>query len=304
MKIFTFFSKRNSLSKIFYFRFIFLSSIFLFACTKIYETKKSAEKAVNDSLASAAQNFLKSVTVKSPKKKKKIYLTFDDGPNKGTLSVLHIVQQENVPATFFIVGEHVFASSEQKKAWDSLQAARNIELCNHSYTHAMHNQYEKFYQHPDDVVKDIKKAKTDLKLDNDIVRAPGRNSWRIDSLQYTDIKKSKEAIDSLQKAGFTVIGWDLEWHFDPKTMNVKNSADELLNQVDSVFSKGNTKSPDHLVLLAHDQVYKNSADSLQLRQFVQKLKQKDEYELSFVISYPGVTKSLSDSLKLKQLMTQ
>src|SRR5689334_11102870 len=47
------------------------------------------------------------------KKKKKIYLTFDDGPNKGTRKVLHIAQEEQVPVTFFIVGEHVFASTTQ-----------------------------------------------------------------------------------------------------------------------------------------------------------------------------------------------
>jgi peptidoglycan/xylan/chitin deacetylase (PgdA/CDA1 family) len=238
----------------------------------------------------------KPLAKKPVKKKKKIYLTFDDGPNKGTKNVLDIVQQENVPATFFIVGEHVFASMEQARIWDSLQHAINIEICNHSYTHA-HNRYEKFYQQPDSVVSDMEKTKDELLPDNNIVRAPGRNSWRIDSLQFTDIRKSKAAMDSLQNAGFVVMGWDLEWHYDPKTLIVKNTADELLNQVDSIFIKGKTKTLDHLVLLAHDQVYQNADDSVQLRQFVQKLKQKDDYELSLVSSYPGVQR-ISDSTKM------
>jgi peptidoglycan/xylan/chitin deacetylase (PgdA/CDA1 family) len=279
-----------------YYRITFLSLIFLLACTKTIhdlKTKSFRVAASHKTLSKVAP----ATVSKKVKKKKKIYLTFDDGPNKGTQNVLDIVQQENIPATFFIVGEHVFASIEQARTWDSLQSATNIELCNHSYTHALHNHYEKFYQNPDTVVKDIELTKEKLLPDNNIVRAPGRNSWRIDSLHYTDIKKSKAAIDSLQKAGFIVMGWDLEWHYDPKTFRVMNTADELLSQVDSVFNKGKTKSPDNLVLLAHDQVYRKSDDSLQLREFVQKLKQKDEYELSLMNSYPGVAKL--DSLKTK-----
>jgi len=42
-----------------------------------------------------------------------------------------------------------------------------------------------------------------------------------------------------------------------------------------------------LVLLAHDQVYHKSKDSTELRQLIQKLKLKDEYELSLATSYPG-----------------
>lgn len=237
------------------------------------------------------------VATKPTKKKKKIYLTFDDGPNKGTRNVLDIVQQEDVPVTFFIVGEHVFASIGQNQVWDSLKMARNIELCNHSYTHA-HNHYSKFYKKPTDVVKDMEKTKETLLPDNNIVRAPGRNSWRIDSLHFTDIKKSKKAIDSLQKAGFVVFGWDLEWHYDPKTLALKNTADELLNQIDSVFNNDKTRTKDNMVLLAHDQVYQKSADSLQLREFIQKLKKKDEYELALASSYPGIARETTDSLRM------
>lgn len=278
------------------YRIAFFSLIFLLACAKTTRDLKKSPYHFRDSLQ-AVTKVVPAPPVKTVKKKKKIYLTFDDGPNKGTQNVLDIVQQENIPATFFIVGEHVFASLEQARTWDSLQAAENIELCNHSYTHALHNQYNKFYEHPDTVVKDVEKTKEALQLENNIVRAPGRNCWRIDSLHYTDIKKSRAAIDSLQKAGFIVMGWDLEWHYDPKTFTVMNTADELLSQVDSVFNKGKTKTPDNLVLLAHDQVYKSSPDSLQLREFVQKLKLKDDYELSLVSNYPAI--KTIDSLKLK-----
>jgi peptidoglycan-N-acetylglucosamine deacetylase len=50
-------------------------------------------------------------------------------------------------------------------------------------------------------------------------------------------------------------------------------------------------------VLAHDQVYQKSGDSMQLRDFIQKLKKKDEYELSLVSNYPGIIKETIDSLK-------
>jgi peptidoglycan/xylan/chitin deacetylase (PgdA/CDA1 family) len=278
--------------------------IFLLACNNHQQQVTKEKPVVKADTIKHAPPKKQPLVVKVPKpakQKKKIYLTFDDGPNKGTRNVLDIVQQENIPVTFFIVGEHVFASTGQNQVWDSLKAARNIEICNHSYTHA-HNKYDKFYQEPGTVVRDMERTKEKLLPDNNIVRAPGRNSWRIDSLHFTDIKKSKAAMDSLQRAGFIVMGWDLEWHYDPKTLQVMTSADEMMNRIDSMFKKGKTRLPDNLVILAHDQVYHSSADSLQLREFVQKLKSRDEYELSLVSSYPAikpVPAVVTDSLKIR-----
>ena len=232
------------------------------------------------------------------KKTKKIYLTFDDGPNRGTRNVMEVLKEDSIPATFFIVGQHVYGSKAQRMTWDSLLAMPDVELCNHSYTHAMRNHFQKFYSNPDTVVKDFQRTQDSLHLTNNIVRAPGRNCWRMDSLNYTDIKKSKTAIDSLEKAGFTVIGWDLEWHFNPQTLRVQNSADALLKQIDSVFRRGRTKIPEHLVLLAHDQVYQSKVDLSELKDLIQKLKQKDGYELALLKDYPAI-KSMTDSSKSK-----
>lgn len=271
---------------IYSYRIPVLILIYLVACTKPVEDGKLKARPVVKNNDPKKETLQAATPVK--KKKKKIYLTFDDGPNKGTRNVLDIVKDEKIPVTFFIVGEHVFASVNQNNTWDSLRIAEQIEICNHSYTHA-DNKYDKFYQSPDSVVADFQRAHDSLDLKNNIVRTPGRNTWRIDSIQYTDLKKSKAAVDSLQKAGFIVMGWDLEWHYDHKELTVKNSADDLIKQIDSVFNNKKTKSPEHLVLLAHDQVYGKTKDSAELRQLIQKLKLKDEYELSIASSYPGAS---------------
>lgn len=228
------------------------------------------------------------------RKKKKLYVTFDDGPNRGTANVFRIVQDEGVPVSFFIVGEHVFASPTQSRLWDSLKMATQIELCNHSYSHA-HSRYESYYAEPDSVVADFERTHDSLDLGNRIARTPGRNIWRIDTLQFTDLKKSSAAADSLQKAGFKLMGWDLEWHFNHKTMCVETTAEGMIAQIDSLFAHNRTKRRDNLVLLAHDQAYAKSEDSFQLRRFLQLLK-KTDYEVSLVSDYPGTAES--DTLRL------
>jgi hypothetical protein len=37
-------------------------------------------------------------------------------------------------------------------------------------------------------------------------------------LNVQDFKKSKAAVDSLQQAGFAILGWDIEWHYNDKTL--------------------------------------------------------------------------------------
>ncbi len=253
---------------------------------------QSTRKSDSNKFLLTIQPTVKAVEKTTPpvrkKKKKKIYLTFDDGPNKGTRKVLGIVQQEQVPVTFFLIGEHVFASTSQRATWDSLRVDSSIELCNHSHTHAWHNRYNKFYEEPDSVVNDFKRCRDSLELTNTITRTPGRNIWRVDTLSYTDLKKSAAAADSLQQAGFTIIGWDLEWHYDHKSFTLKNKSDELLMQIDSLFAGNKTRIPEHLVILAHDQVYDDSNDSAELHQLIKKLKARDEYELLVTSRYPGV----------------
>jgi hypothetical protein len=221
------------------------------------------------------------------KKKRTIYLTFDDGPNKGTTKMMHIVKEEEVPVTLFIIGEHVYGSKEQTTIFDSLVNCRYFEIANHSYTHAFHNKFAKFYEVPDSVLKDFKRCADSLNLTNNIIRTPGRNIWRTGTISSTDIKATTSTADSLYAGGFSEAGWDLEWHFDNE-LKLKNSSDEMVQLVDSMFTHAKTKTPGHLVLLAHDQVYEDVADSTQLSQFIIKLKAKDEYNFEVISRYPGI----------------
>ncbi len=220
--------------------------------------------------------------------KKKIYLTFDDGPNKGTRNVMRIIEQERINATLFVVGQHVYGSKMQSSIYDSAARKTIFEIANHSFTHAHQNKYRSFYQLPDSVVKDFVRCADSLQLRSNIIRTPGRNTWRTATLRSIDIHSSTEAVDLLYQFGFQAIGWDLEWHFDAAQRLVQTD-EELANEVDSAFSQRKTKITDHLVLLAHDQAFVHSSDSNSLHLFIRRLKSKEQFEFEQISKYPGLS---------------
>ena len=262
--------------------------IILSACENRKWQKPEYPVAVVDSAAiqqqeKQRQDSLQKISIA----KKRIYLTFDDGPNKGTRNVLQAVKEENIPASFFIVGEHVFDSPKQTQTWELLKVDSTIELCNHSYTHA-HNRYTSFYNKPSGVVADFQRSQQALQFSNNIARMPGRNAWRIDTIDHTDIYESSAAIDSLHAAGFNIMGWDIEWMFDHKTLAPDTAIDLMLRRIDNLLQAEKTKTPGHLVLLAHDQAFQTE-EAIQLLHLVLKsLKNNPEYELVLASRYPGV----------------
>jgi peptidoglycan-N-acetylglucosamine deacetylase len=70
--------------------------------------------------------------VRGNPRQRQIALTFDDGPHPVfTQQLLTILQQENVTATFFVIGENVDAHPELVQQ----AAAQGIEIANHTYHH-------------------------------------------------------------------------------------------------------------------------------------------------------------------------
>jgi peptidoglycan-N-acetylglucosamine deacetylase len=223
------------------------------------------------------------------KKKKTIYLTFDDGPCKGSKTVFAILKQEQIPATLFIIGEHVYGSKAQLAIYDSLKESNLIEIANHSYTHAFENKFYKFYSEPDSATKDFKRCADSLHFTSNIIRTPGRNIWRTGNIISTDLKASAIAADSLQNKGFIAVGWDVEWHFNDTQRLVENDS-EMVRNIDSAFARNGTKTKNHLVLLTHDRTFAKPEDSAKLHRFIAALKVKDEYDFEMVSEYPGLTK--------------
>lgn len=223
--------------------------------------------------------------------KRVIYLTFDDGPNQGTENLLKILDKRNVCATAFLVGKHAYGSKKQKDDLLLLKQNPLIELANHSFSHA-HNKYTDFYKNADAVVHDFDIAKDSLKLTDKIARTPGRNIWRLNNINVTDIKSSTVAADGLKKAGYKVIGWDLEWRPSQK-MTLKGSHEAMIKKVDSIFLNDLEKTSRHLVFLTHDQ-YLRDADSInELDMFIEKLQKSNRFVFRKISQYPKINEVLN-----------
>ncbi len=82
---------------------------------------------------------------------KTAYLTFDDGPDeKNTDAILDILRQENVRATFYVVGRNVNAyPATARRIFDEGHA-----LGNHSYDH----DYDRLYASPDNYLEEMEEA--------------------------------------------------------------------------------------------------------------------------------------------------
>lgn len=221
-------------------------------------------------------------------KTKYLYLSFDDGPLLGTSACISICENENVKASFFQIGLHQSRSKWGKKLYNRILSRPDLFLLtNHSYSHA-YGKYAQFYNHPDSALADFIHAAAVLKTTNNIVRLPASNGWRTDRIQFSN-KMVRPLIRKLDSAGFNVVGWDLEWNFTKKGRPIQ-SATLMGKLVDSMFDEKANKTKHHSVLLMHDHMFKNEADSAQLVAFIQLLKSSNQYQFALLDSYPGLKK--------------
>lgn len=238
-----------------------------------------------------AKNVPKVTAKDVPSDKRVIYLTFDDGPNRGTENLLKILHKRNICATAFIVGKHAYGSKKQQEDLRLLREDKLVELANHSFTHA-HNKYTDFYKNPAAVVHDFDTAKDSLKLYDKIARTPGRNIWRLNNMNVTDLKSSAKAANSLKNAGYKVIGWDLEWKPTSK-MELKGNHEAMLKKVDSIFFNDLEKTSRHLVFLTHDQYLTDSDSINELDLFIEKLQKTNRFVFRKISEYPGINEVLN-----------
>lgn len=217
-----------------------------------------------------------------------LYLSFDDGPLFGTSACISICEDENVKATFFQIGLHQSRSNWGKNLYNRILNRPDLFLLtNHSFSHT-YGKYVQFYNQPDSALADFIHAADVLETTNDIVRLPGNNGWRTDSIHFSS-KMVRPLLNKLDSAGFNVVGWDLEWNYTKKGRPIQ-TASEMAKMVDSMFTQKAYKTKNHLVVLMHDHMFRTEADSAQLVQFMQLLKSGNQYQFASLDQYPGLKK--------------
>lgn len=190
---------------------------------------------------------------------KQVYLTFDDGPLTGTREILAVLTREEVPATFFLVGDHVVANAERRETLGLLRDSPWVRIANHSYSHAW-ERYRTFYADPDGMLADFRKNNEVLGFTQPPypTRLPGRIDWRYenryvsaDSHPRDSANKAPKGIEQLFENGFVIYGWDIEWG-RPGRRGALEPAESLLNRIRQRLTGGKTVKPDRIVILMHD----------------------------------------------------
>jgi peptidoglycan/xylan/chitin deacetylase (PgdA/CDA1 family) len=219
-----------------------------------------------------------------------VYLTFDDGPQPGTANCIQICKDEQVKASFFMVGLHSDKWRFGKLLVDTIrQAYPQFVLANHSYSHAK-NYYRYFYQHPDAALADFELAEQVVRPNFKIARLPGNNAWGIEHKEKSHHLVAS-VLHKMDSIGYDVIGWDQEWNFRHTNSRPVQVPDSLAARTMQLLREGKTRIPRHLVLLSHDRMFSRPADSASLQRYVFLLKQQPNIVFQTIDQYPGVSKS-------------
>lgn len=132
---------------------------------------------------------------------KRAFLTFDDGPSSVTPTILDVLKQENVKATFFVLGSRVEAMPEMtKKIYEE-----GHYIANHGYSHL----YSNIYSSPQTVLDEFNKCNDAVKnaigvpeYNSHLFRFPGG----LTGGKYADIKN--EAKELLSQNDILHVDWN------------------------------------------------------------------------------------------------
>lgn len=132
---------------------------------------------------------------------KVVYLTFDDGPSKSvTPLILDLLKQENIKATFFVLGIRVKQNPDiLKRAYEE-----GHYIANHGYSHV----YGEIYSSSTSVLDEYNKTKEAVQnvlgidYDGHLFRFPGGSTGG----KYKNIKK--EAKDILSQNNIAYVDWN------------------------------------------------------------------------------------------------
>ena len=193
---------------------------------------------------SIAKYLFPSLVWKKNTDQKKIWITFDDGPDeKVTPYLINVLAEFNVKATFFIIGNQAKKHPELVK----LIINSGHKIGNHSFSHL-----NGFSTDNNKYLEDVEQAKK--YIDSDIFRPP---YGKITPLQIKNLKKD-----------FKIIMWDImSWDFKENISSNKI----FRNVMDNVESGS--------IILFHNNLksYENLKKSLKI--ILKKLKEQ-EYQFS------------------------
>lgn len=170
----------------------------------------------------------------------KVYLTFDDGPSENSDAILDILDDYNVKATFFVVGQDVETYGDAYKR--IVEDGHTIGM--HSYSH----NYSKIYQSEESFAEDYNKIHNLILdttgVDTKFYRFPGGSSNKVSNTSMSVF------INYLNDKGVVYYDWNVA---SGDATSQAFSTDELVDNVMNDVVKYKTS-----VVLLHDQSNKST----------------------------------------------
>lgn len=169
--------------------------------------------------------------------KKRVFLTFDDGPSQNvTTKILDILKQEDIKATFFVLGSRVELNSDVLKR----EYEEGHYIASHGYSHV----YSQIYASPQSVIDEynktlvaIRNAIGEQEYNPHLFRFPGGYNGG----KYANIKT--EAANILEQNDIMYV----DWNSLTSDSAGCTTAEQFLSEIDRTV--GNHQS---VVVLMHD----------------------------------------------------
>ncbi len=228
---------------------IFLIGIILILCSqnkqeivKVAEIPKAFNNQTTKLPLPKKKQIKKETLVKSEVSDNTIYLTFDDGPSHLTPQILDILKQEQVAATFFVIGPSLDKYKDViKRAHDE---GHTIAL--HSNTH----NYSYIYSSDENYFNDLNTIKSRIYniigVNSRIIRLPGGSSNTVSK------KYNKNIITRITNKLTENEYYYFDWNVDSKDASGKISADNIYQNTISNLHHGTN------IVLMHDAASKKS----------------------------------------------
>lgn len=169
--------------------------------------------------------------------KKRAFLTFDDGPSSVTNTILDTLKQQNVKATFFVLGSQVEKMPDVvKRIYDE-----GHYIANHGYSHV----YENIYSSPQAVLDEynmcnesVKKVIDVPEYNSHLFRFPGG----LVGGEYADIKN--QANELLKQNNIMHVDWN--------ALNGDAETNNLSIEFELARLQETTQNKNSIVILMHD----------------------------------------------------
>ena len=168
---------------------------------------------------------------------KRAFLTFDDGPSSVTNTILDTLKQQNVKATFFVLGSRVEKKPDVvKRMYDE-----GHYIANHGYSHV----YENIYTSPQSVLDEYNRCNEAVKnaigvseYNSHLFRFPGG----LVGGKYADIKN--QANELLKQNNIMHIDWN--------ALNGDAETNNLSIEFELARLQETTQNKNSVVILMHD----------------------------------------------------